>query len=91
MTEPDRKTFVLRFFEGLGIIEVALALNVSVSTAKRRLTRIRKRVATLIRDSPALASFLKDLDTSAASRGAANQNDTAFASCWISAASSARL
>src|SRR4051812_29243510 len=92
LTESDRKTFVLRFFEGLGIIEVALALNVSVSTAKRRITRIRKRVATLIRDSPALASFLKDLETTSAGvRGGAHQNDTAFASCWISSALSARL
>lgn len=91
LTESDRKTFVLRFFEGLGIIEVALALKVSVSTAKRRLARIRKRVATLIKDSPALASFLKDLNTSDGARDAAHQNDTAFASCWISAASSARL
>lgn len=92
LTESDRKTFVLRFFEGLGIIEVALALNVSVSTAKRRIMRIRKRVATLIRDSPALALFLKDLETSAAGRGTTtDQNDAAFASSWISAASSARL
>lgn len=91
LTESDRKTFIMRFFEGLGIIEVALALNVSVSTAKRRLTRIRKRVSTLIKDSPALASFLKDLETADGARGVAHQNDTAFASCWISAASSARL
>jgi RNA polymerase sigma-70 factor, ECF subfamily len=91
LTEPDRKAFVLRFFEGLGIIDVALALNVSVSTAKRRLTRIRKRVATLIRDSPALAAFLRDLEMSVGGRGVTNQNDTALASCWISAAVSARL
>jgi RNA polymerase sigma-70 factor (ECF subfamily) len=91
LSETDRKAFILRFFEGLGIVEVALALDVSVSTAKRRLTRIRKRVATLIRNSPALAAFLEGLAPPDPAQGAADQNETAFASCWISAASSARL
>ena len=83
LNETDRTAFILRFFEGLGVIEVALALKVSVSTAKRRLARLRKRVVTLIRSSPALASFLEDLDS--------DQSDSAFASRWISASVSARL
>jgi RNA polymerase sigma-70 factor (ECF subfamily) len=83
LNETDRTAFILRFFEGLGVIEVALALKVSVSTAKRRLARLRKRVVTLIRSSPALASFLEELE--------ADQNDAAFASRWISTSVSARL
>ncbi|HEX2661054.1 MAG TPA: sigma-70 family RNA polymerase sigma factor [Polyangia bacterium] len=83
LNETDRTAFILRFFEGLGVIEVALALKVSVSTAKRRLARLRKRVVTLIRSSPALASFLEDLE--------GDQNDSALASRWISASVSARL
>ena len=59
LNESDRSAFVLRFFEGRGVIEVALALGVSVSTAKRRLVRLRRRVDALIRQSPALASFLE--------------------------------
>jgi len=93
LSEPDRTAFILRFYEGLGVIEVAAALKVSVSTAKRRLVRLRKRVATLIKSSPALASFLEDLETAAPARGAGDidQNDAAFANRWISASSSARL
>jgi RNA polymerase sigma-70 factor (ECF subfamily) len=83
LNETDRTAFILRFFEGLGVIEVALALKVSVSTAKRRLVRLRKRVITLIRSSPALASFLEELES--------DQNDSAFASRWISTSVSARL
>jgi RNA polymerase sigma-70 factor (ECF subfamily) len=54
----DRAAFVLRFFEGLELTEVAAALDISVSTAKRHLTRIWKRVTLLVERSPELASYL---------------------------------
>ena len=92
LNESDRKAFILRFFEGLGVIEVALALDVSVSTAKRRLVRLRRRVSVLIRNSPALLSFLEGLEAvPSPTRRTGDQKDAAWASCWISAESSARL
>ena len=54
----DRTAFVLRFFEGLELTEVADALKISVSTAKRHLARIWRRVAMLVQGSPELAGYL---------------------------------
>ena len=57
----DRSAFVLRFFEGLELTEVAAALNISVSTTKRHLARIWKRVTLLVGRTPELASYLPNL------------------------------
>ena len=54
----DRTAFVLRFFEGLELTDVAAALGISVSTAKRHLARIWKRVTLLVARTPELASYL---------------------------------
>ena len=60
----DRAAFVLRFFEGLELTEVADALGISVSTTKRHLARIWKRVTLLVQRSPELASYLPGLPAS---------------------------
>jgi RNA polymerase sigma-70 factor (ECF subfamily) len=54
----DRAAFVLRFFEGLELTEVAAALDISVSTTKRRLERIWKRVSVMVERNPGLAAYL---------------------------------
>ena len=52
----DRTLFGLRFLEGMELSKVAAALGLSLSTVKRQLARIWKRVARRIRNEPALAS-----------------------------------
>jgi len=54
----DRTAFVLRFIEGLELAEVAAALDTSLATAKRRITRVWKRVSLLVERDPALAHYL---------------------------------
>jgi RNA polymerase sigma-70 factor (ECF subfamily) len=63
LSARDRAAFMLRFLEGLQLDEVADALGVSISTIKRHLDRIWKRVALLVERSPGLATYLKDSDS----------------------------
>ncbi|HMJ53754.1 MAG TPA: sigma-70 family RNA polymerase sigma factor [Polyangiaceae bacterium] len=58
----DRAAFVLRFIEGLEVEDVAAALDVSLATAKRRLSRARERVALLARRNEALVDYLPGID-----------------------------
>lgn len=58
LSAHDRTAFVLRFFEGLELTQVAEALGISVSTAKRHLTRVWNRVRFLVGRSPELESYL---------------------------------
>jgi RNA polymerase sigma-70 factor (ECF subfamily) len=67
----DRAAFVLRFFEGLELTQVADALGISVSTTKRHLSRIWKRVILLVQRTPELASYLPTLSLAAESSDAA--------------------
>ena len=57
----DRTAFVLRFMEDMELTEVASALDVSLSTTKRRLARVWKRISTLVQRDPALAHYLSSL------------------------------
>jgi len=57
LSAADQAAFSLRFFEEFELVEVARALGVSVSTAKRRLARIWKLVAARVRQSPALFAY----------------------------------
>jgi len=68
----DRTAFVLRFFEGLELTQVADALDISVSTAKRHLARIWRRVTLLVQRTPELASYLPALTSTGASEPAAD-------------------
>ena len=60
LSARDRTAFVLRFFEGMQLDEIAVALDVSISTIKRHLDRIWKRVTLLAERSPSLANYLED-------------------------------
>jgi RNA polymerase sigma-70 factor, ECF subfamily len=54
----DRAAFALRFIEGMPIESVATALDVSVATAKRRVSRAWSRVAFLAARDTALVEYL---------------------------------
>lgn len=57
--ERRRSAFVLRHVQGLEILEVAAALEISESTARRELTRAGEQFAALARAEPALVSYLR--------------------------------
>jgi RNA polymerase sigma-70 factor (ECF subfamily) len=57
----DRTAFVLRFIEGMPLEDVAVALDVSVATAKRRLSRAWDRVVLLAERDTALVDYLSSL------------------------------
>ena len=67
LSARDRAAFVLRFFEGLELTQVADALGISVSTTKRHLARIWRRVVLLVRRSPELIGYLPEMEKSAKS------------------------
>jgi len=54
----DRTLFVLRFMEGLGLLEVAAAAGMSLATTKRRLTRAWAKVILLVERDPLLSQYL---------------------------------
>jgi RNA polymerase sigma-70 factor (ECF subfamily) len=54
----DRTIFVLRFMEGLGLVEVAAASGLSLATTKRRLARAWSRVTLLVKRDPILSEYL---------------------------------
>jgi RNA polymerase sigma-70 factor (ECF subfamily) len=58
-----RLAFVLRHVQGLEILEVAAALEISESTTRRELTRAQQQLAALARREPALARYV-DLNDS---------------------------
>jgi RNA polymerase sigma-70 factor, ECF subfamily len=58
----DRAAFVLRFMEGLELVEVAAALGLSLATAKRRLSRVWTRVVLLVQRDPLLVHYLSELE-----------------------------
>jgi len=54
----DRMAFVLRFVEGMGVSEVASALDVSVPTVRRCFTRAWERFTLLAGRDPFLADYV---------------------------------
>jgi RNA polymerase sigma-70 factor (ECF subfamily) len=52
--EEDRTVFILRFLEGMNLIEVAEACNLSISTARRRVLRAENRFRQILPGFPAL-------------------------------------
>jgi RNA polymerase sigma-70 factor, ECF subfamily len=59
VSTPLRLAFQLRHIEGLEMLEVAAALGVSESTAKRSLTKVRELILARARgNEPALQAFL---------------------------------
>lgn len=58
----DRTLFVLRFMEGLGLLEVAAAAGLSLATTKRRLARVWSKVRLLVERDPILAEYITNRD-----------------------------
>jgi RNA polymerase sigma-70 factor, ECF subfamily len=60
LSPDERIVFALRFIEGMDLLEVAQACDVSLATAKRRLLRARKRFVSIARTLPDLAEWLAE-------------------------------
>ena len=60
MSADDRVLFSLRWIEGLEMGEIAVACDVSLSTAKRRLKDAEKHFVNRARRFPALASWIEE-------------------------------
>lgn len=60
MSPDDRVFFSLRFIEGMELAEVALACDVSISTAKRRLKSAEKHFVTRAKRHEALRPWLEE-------------------------------
>jgi len=58
----DRTAFALHFIEGMDVPEVAQALDVSVPTIRRCLTRSRERIVLLAERDPLLVSYVAELE-----------------------------
>jgi RNA polymerase sigma-70 factor (ECF subfamily) len=57
LSENDRSAYTLRFVEGLELNEIALALQISLSTVRRSIRRASEQLDKLVRNDPMLASF----------------------------------
>jgi RNA polymerase sigma-70 factor (ECF subfamily) len=58
----ERIAFALRHIEGMDLLAVAAAMNVSLATVKRRLTRAQQNFKRLAQKYPVLHSFLEDAE-----------------------------
>jgi RNA polymerase sigma-70 factor (ECF subfamily) len=58
MSPKYRAAFVLRYVEGLELVDVAQALGVSLATVKRWLPRVSKRVFSQAQRDPLLAAYI---------------------------------
>jgi RNA polymerase sigma-70 factor (ECF subfamily) len=54
----DRTIYVLRYIEGLEQAEISAAIGLSISTVRRRLERLTKRVTSLMNSDPVLSQYL---------------------------------
>lgn len=55
----DRDIFVLRQIDGLDQADIGAAIHLSVSTVRRRLRRLERRMDILLRADPALAGYVE--------------------------------
>src|SRR5215471_241247 len=55
----ERIAFALRFIDGMQLLEVSYACQVSIATVKRRLQRAERRFLAAAREQPVLAEWLK--------------------------------
>lgn len=58
VADRDRMAFVLRTLEGFELLEVASALNMSVSSVKRRVARVHERIEREIRRDSGLTAHI---------------------------------
>jgi RNA polymerase sigma-70 factor (ECF subfamily) len=54
----DRTIYILRYIEGLEHTQISQTLSISVSTVRRRLARLSRRVGQLVRADAVLAEYL---------------------------------
>jgi RNA polymerase sigma-70 factor, ECF subfamily len=66
LSAGDRTAFVLRFFEGLELVEVAEAMGVSLATTKRQLAHAHGRILSHARRDAALVDYVSSLGPEAA-------------------------
>jgi RNA polymerase sigma-70 factor (ECF subfamily) len=59
LDDASRLTFVLRYVEGLELVEIASALDVSLATTKRRLAKVTARVLSMVERDPVLPGFAR--------------------------------
>jgi RNA polymerase sigma-70 factor, ECF subfamily len=70
----DRTIYVLRFIEGLEQAEISEAIGLSVSTVRRRLERLTRRVTSLMTADPVLSHYVtrgRAADAAATTRASA--------------------
>jgi RNA polymerase sigma-70 factor (ECF subfamily) len=56
-----RRVFVLRYVEKLELVDVAAAMDISLATAKRHLSRASMRVFAMAEREPALVDYMRDM------------------------------
>jgi RNA polymerase sigma-70 factor (ECF subfamily) len=66
VSAEDRALFVTRYIEKMEVSEIATALGMALSTAKRRLARAVRRVGARMSRDPALAGYVEGLLSSSA-------------------------
>jgi RNA polymerase sigma-70 factor (ECF subfamily) len=59
LAADERIAFALRFIDGMELVEVAEACEVSLATIKRRLTRAQTKFTNIARTYPALSEWLE--------------------------------
>jgi DNA-directed RNA polymerase specialized sigma24 family protein len=57
LNSQERTAFLLRFHQGLTVVEIAVILKVSEPTAKRRLQRARARLLKWAESDPVLLEY----------------------------------
>jgi RNA polymerase sigma-70 factor (ECF subfamily) len=57
LRETDQDIFMLRAIDGLEQTEISAATRMSVSTVRRRLRRLERRIEILVNNDPALADY----------------------------------
>jgi RNA polymerase sigma-70 factor (ECF subfamily) len=68
LSDSSRLAYTLRFIEGLELTDVAAALDISLATAKRRLSKVQRQVIAIVERDPVLADYLS-------SEGASHEHD----------------
>ena len=63
VSAEDRALFVTRYIEKMEVSEIAVALGMALSTAKRRLARAARRIGAKMSRDPALAQYVQGLIT----------------------------
>jgi RNA polymerase sigma-70 factor, ECF subfamily len=80
LRETDRELFMMRQIDGLEQSEISAATNLSVSTVRRRLQRLQRRLDTLVNADPALSAYAERAGAGPRRRDLRNGSSVAAAS-----------